>query len=489
MRLANTAAPMVVAVCCATSYAADQHVVDARISSVSCVSANGQRSECAADTSSGVLLLHQTSETNCLLGRNWGYDAHGVWVTEGCGGEFATGNTSRTLGGITTETASVEKAPVTKVHVEATTPPKSEMDTVTTGVNPELHYTGFFNPYGSLRVMAASSPSGAQVQDDASRIGINFTTMGPVKVFGTAEWGVNLVAATTLTAGAVTTGGFGEVNTENQPIFGPRLGFFGVDFNKFGRLSFGKQNATHYDIASYTTDRFNVFGGQSTATYVAGTDGGQSGTGRVDQAILYHLKFAKIVDFGAQAQLRNAATLQAFNGFGFSLQGAVLPGLTIGGAYNKAYFSPADTERFFNGGGTDYWSVGGKGQWRIFEWGANWVRQHNGDLAFIPNSEGNRIGVGFSANGVELFSKLNFGQFAAIVGFDDYMPIDLNPVIHPDFKTRYAVLGAEYHFSKSGYTFFESRVGDSIDATGHGLDNAAAIGVRYDFSVKTPHVQ
>ena len=84
--------------------------------------------------------------------------------------------------------------------------------------------------------------------------------------------------------------------------------------------------------------------------YVAGTDGGQSGTGRVDQVIMYHLKFAKIIDFGAQGQLRSGDTPQAFNGFGFSLQAAVLPGLKIGGAYNKTYFNPQLTQAVFNGG-------------------------------------------------------------------------------------------------------------------------------------------
>ena len=30
---------------------------------------------------------------------------------------------------------------------------KAEMATVTTGTNPEVHYTGMFNPYGSLRTI------------------------------------------------------------------------------------------------------------------------------------------------------------------------------------------------------------------------------------------------------------------------------------------------------------------------------------------------
>jgi len=461
---------------------AQQNFAQATVSSVvSCVSKGRERQQCPADTRAGIVMLHPTGEAACLLGRNWGYDDQGVWVSEGCGGEFATGSTSRTTVNVTATTEHV----VTAV-------PKSEMETVTTGVNPDIHYTGAFQPYGSLRTIISIPANGsAEVQDNATRVGINFSTFGPVKVIGTGEWGINLVQSeTTLNAGATTSSGFGVVEQTTQPILGARLGFFGVDFSKFGRLTFGKQNSTHYDIASFTTDRFNVFGGQSTATYVANSDGGQSGTGRADQTILYHLNFAKIIDFGAQGQLRTADTPQAFNGFGFSLQAAVLPGVKIGGAYNKTYFNPVLRDLVLHGN-TDYWAVGAKGNWRIVEWGANWVRQNNGDLAFIPDPAGGpaTVAVGFSANGVELYSKLNFGKFAAVVGFDDYMPFDLSPFINPDFRTRYAVLGAEWHISPSGYAYFESRLGDTIDAQGTGGFNAAALGFRYDFTWKTLHLQ
>ena len=60
----------------------------AQTATVSCVSVSGARQHCTADTSAGVLLARETGEAACLLGRTWGYDAQGVWVTEGCGGEF-----------------------------------------------------------------------------------------------------------------------------------------------------------------------------------------------------------------------------------------------------------------------------------------------------------------------------------------------------------------------------------------------------------------
>ena len=144
-------------------------------------------------------------------------------------------------------------------------------------------------------------------------------------MIGTTEWGVgtSFKSETTLNAGATTESGFGVVQQVTQPVFGARLGFFGVDTDKYGSLSYGKQNSTHYDITSYTTDRFNVFGGISTATYVAGTDGGQSGTGRADQTILYHRQVREDIRLRSAGTVRAGDTSQAFNGFGFSLQAKV----------------------------------------------------------------------------------------------------------------------------------------------------------------------
>ncbi len=461
---------------------AQQSSVQASVSSVvSCVSKGKERQQCSADTRAGVVMLRPTGEAACLLGRNWGYDDQGVWVSEGCGGDFATGSTSRATAPEALAAALVQSEDE-----------KAQEDTTTTGTNPKVDYTGAFQPYGSLRTIISIPANGeAEVQDDATRVGINFATFGSIKVIGTTEWGINLVQSeTSLNAGATTSSGFGVVQTTTQPVIGARLGFFGVDFGKFGRLSYGKQLSTHYDITSYTTDRFNVFGGVSTATYVAGTDGGQSGTGRADQTILYHLNFAKIFDFGAQGQLRTSDTPQAFNGFGFSLQAKVLPGLQIGGAYNKTYFDHFLVTTALHGG-TDYWTVGGKGTWRNLEWGAVWAREARGDLVFIPEPGGgpSTVAVGFSANGVELYSRLKFGKLSAVLGFEDYIPFDLSTLINPNFKTRYAVLGAEWHISPSGYAFFESRLGDTTDAQGMGGNNAAALGFRYDFTWKTLHLQ
>src|SRR5262249_36340204 len=39
----------------------------------------------------GVALQTSTGSGICLLGRSWGYDGTGIWVSDGCGGDFVLG--------------------------------------------------------------------------------------------------------------------------------------------------------------------------------------------------------------------------------------------------------------------------------------------------------------------------------------------------------------------------------------------------------------
>jgi hypothetical protein len=58
---------------------------------VRCESQDGRLRRCAADTRGGVRMSRQLSRTDCVQGRNWGYDAAGLWVDGGCRAEFAIG--------------------------------------------------------------------------------------------------------------------------------------------------------------------------------------------------------------------------------------------------------------------------------------------------------------------------------------------------------------------------------------------------------------
>jgi hypothetical protein len=58
---------------------------------VSCFSAPGERKDCPADTSKGVILLKSRGEAPCVLGKTWGYDDESVWVSDGCDADFLVG--------------------------------------------------------------------------------------------------------------------------------------------------------------------------------------------------------------------------------------------------------------------------------------------------------------------------------------------------------------------------------------------------------------
>jgi len=196
-------------------------------------------------------------------------------------------------------------------------------------------------------------------------------------------------------------GDFGVVKTDTNPVFTARLGFVGVDFGPLGRVAIGKQTAVHYDVTSYTTDRFNVFGGQGTSTYVAGTDGGASGTGFADRVVSYRNTILKILEVGIQGQFRGTEA----NGVGASLQVTILPGIKVGGAITHTNW-PKSTEDSVRdlGGNADYLAIGTRIDWRILELGLVYSHQSNGDLVQVPIGKVNTP-VAFDANGVELYAR------------------------------------------------------------------------------------
>ena len=107
---------------------AQQSIVEASVSSiVNCVSKGKERQQCSADTRAGIVMLRPTGEAPCLLGRNWGYDDQGVWVSEGCGGDFGTGSTHR---------ADAPAATAAAAALIESEDEKSAIETATTGTNP-----------------------------------------------------------------------------------------------------------------------------------------------------------------------------------------------------------------------------------------------------------------------------------------------------------------------------------------------------------------
>lgn len=60
-------------------------------STLQCASEQVERQTCPADTSAGATLVRSFGSGVCLLGNTWGYDDAGIWVKDGCSGEFVVG--------------------------------------------------------------------------------------------------------------------------------------------------------------------------------------------------------------------------------------------------------------------------------------------------------------------------------------------------------------------------------------------------------------
>lgn len=56
---------------------------------VRCESKDNRTRRCDVRVNRGVQLVRQLSDTRCIQGQNWGWDARGIWVSRGCRGEFS----------------------------------------------------------------------------------------------------------------------------------------------------------------------------------------------------------------------------------------------------------------------------------------------------------------------------------------------------------------------------------------------------------------
>ncbi|TKB56547.1 porin [Ferrimonas aestuarii] len=137
---------------------------------------------------------------------------------------------------------------------------------------------------GWLGISLINSESDTFLADASSRMNFHFhRNMGEGwKVEAKAEWGFNTIDHTTSLA-------FRGDSLQSQregDFFFNRQGWVGVSHQGYGRLTAGKQWSIYYDVTEIT-DYFVTTGGLASGVYNFGTDGGISGTGRADSAIIY----------------------------------------------------------------------------------------------------------------------------------------------------------------------------------------------------------
>ncbi|HWY43482.1 MAG TPA: DUF3011 domain-containing protein [Candidatus Sulfotelmatobacter sp.] len=84
----------IVFACAPRSVASTLPQYQSETQTITCSSDDMGRHTCEIDAPGGAQLIRQISGSPCILGRTWGYDAHGIWVDRGCRAEFQVGSAS-----------------------------------------------------------------------------------------------------------------------------------------------------------------------------------------------------------------------------------------------------------------------------------------------------------------------------------------------------------------------------------------------------------
>ncbi len=352
-------------------------------------------------------------------------------------------------------------------------------------------------PYASLRGHLAVYDQKMELQENASRIGVELNIKkGGLGFIAGGEIQLNMFkGGTSFNVDGNLSGGFLTVESaQKQQVFGNRLGYLGLDFGKFGTLTIGKQWSVYRDVTAYT-DRFNVFGSRASATFIGGTDGGETGTGRADQAVIYRNHFGPFY-IGGQIQARGGNNNKFIDGFGASLQYEIKEGFFAGMAYNQALLSDnlVNTGRIIGlTGQPTYFSLGTKYIGKTIDFSIVGVVQKNGD--FSQGSYSDPV-VGllpvttvFNAKGVEVFGKYKLDKLSVLAGYNLYVPDLKNSEKFleqhspdPGFKKNDIIVGLAYSPFKFAQIYSEQRFSMGKTSTGEREKSVFTLGLRIDLS-------
>lgn len=338
---------------------------------------------------------------------------------------------------------------------------------------------------GYLSVAFADTGSSNEITDSNSRLGFSFLTniQHGWKAGATFEWATNFNKNDNivLSRGGDSNGPSGE----SGDSFTARHGFVQLEHEKWGTITAGKQWAAFYDV-TWATDILNFWGGNAAGSFNVGTDGGLSGTGRVEQAIIWRKSFSNF-DLSLQYQAQDEDI--EINSPDDAIDGRSLG--TIGNGYGVTAAYNYDAFRF--AAGINVTDIDIKTEFEedfssdtedeIFGasilYGDNTQPGFYGAFVYVTseNHEIDDEGTYFDADAMELLLWYNFDNpFGIYAGFNRIEPDDSGN----DYEYHYNFAGAEYRFDNSmGLLFLETKFNDTTYADGSENDDTdIAVGVR-----------
>jgi predicted porin len=332
--------------------------------------------------------------------------------------------------------------------------------------------------YGSMRIFAEAGAEDATLNDGSSRLGIRLGRDLPngQTLFGRIEWKTNLVDNDSeLLQGDADSGGGIAVRTEDtEKVLSTRLGFLGMRFEDIGELSFGKQWSVYYDVAGWT-DNFNVYGGAGLSVYAAGTDGGATGSGRADNAIVWRNERGKF-SYGVQTQLKVTTDDDDYKGLGGSMIFSPNDTWDIGFAFTAARIE-GGFELIAGDKDSNVATLGAhyhRGRWNAAFSVAKW---DNHEAVFFEDDT-----LVYDGVGAELYASYEYSDRLQLYGGFNYTDPDIDdPRVDPDFGVEFLVFGASWFATEDSFGYLEALLSNSGDVNGERGDSVLSAGYRFDF--------
>ncbi len=123
---------------------------------------------------------------------------------------------------------------------------------------------------------------------------------------------------------------------DGKNLLTSRLAFVGIEHKLAGKLSFGKQWSSYYNVASFT-DLYEITGSDALGIYEDGDAGSFHGTGRANSALKYDIKVHGTgISVQYQAQDVNTDKIERKYAFGGSIVQEIGSNLKVGIAGNYA---------------------------------------------------------------------------------------------------------------------------------------------------------
>lgn len=339
-----------------------------------------------------------------------------------------------------------------------------------------------YDLYGSARLRYSDSDQGKDFNDGGSRVGINGELQFAPKfwLLGRVELGFNLDDSIEQLLKRSENASKEDANASKRLLYG------GIQTNT-STVTYGKNWSSYYQVSGLT-DRFDSFGGDGSGTFNAGTDGGNTGTGRADRALqgrfsinappkLWHLK-----PFKLNAQIQNGEAIPQGDGahYGYSVGVSALleteSEKVLGIAYNHAFIDDANRAALKARG------IDGDARALVLGTRRFGDQYYLGTtISFLDNQETTEGGQYFSGWGWETFGSYNFKKRLWLTGgWNLLQPEDNDPLIGK-YHIRYAVLGLRYTFKDlRKYIYTEIRQDYSENSEGDELGNVYTVGIRWD---------